>query len=44
MENTLRAEGDATVSAVHVEPGDSVAVDDLLVSFVLAPAGSPRRT
>ncbi len=41
MENTLRAEGDATVSAVHVAAGDVVAVDDLLVSFVLGPARSP---
>ncbi len=37
MENTLRAERDATVSAIHVEAGDSVAVDDLLVSFILGP-------
>ena len=43
MENTLRAEGDATVSAVHVAAGDVVAVDDLLVSFILAPAATPRQ-
>ena len=42
MENTLRAEADASVSAVHVEAGDIVAVDDLLVSFVLGPAGLAR--
>jgi len=33
MENVLRAESDATVKAVHVAPGDSLAVDQPILEF-----------
>ncbi len=33
MENVLRAENDATVKAVHVAPGDSLAVDQPILEF-----------
>ncbi|WP_374764999.1 acetyl-CoA carboxylase biotin carboxylase subunit [Yunchengibacter salinarum] len=33
MENILRAERDATVSAIHVEPGDSLSVDAVIMEF-----------
>jgi propionyl-CoA carboxylase alpha chain len=33
MENVLRAERDGKVRAVHVKPGDSVAVDAAIVEF-----------
>jgi propionyl-CoA carboxylase alpha chain len=33
MENVLRAESDGSVKAVHVKPGESVAVDAALVEF-----------
>ncbi|MFN0263892.1 acetyl-CoA carboxylase biotin carboxylase subunit [Tepidamorphus sp. 3E244] len=33
MENVLRAERDGTVSAIHVEPGDSLAVDAVMMEF-----------
>ena len=42
MENVLRAERDGIVAAVEVAPGDSVRVDQVLVTF--APEGeSPPR-
>jgi propionyl-CoA carboxylase alpha chain len=34
MENVLRAERDGKVKAVHVKPGDSVAVDAAILEFV----------
>ena len=33
MENILRAERDATIAAVKVKPGDSLAVDDVIIEF-----------
>jgi propionyl-CoA carboxylase alpha chain len=33
MENVLRAEGEGVVSAVCVKPGDTLAVDDVIVEF-----------
>ncbi|HWK01376.1 MAG TPA: acetyl/propionyl/methylcrotonyl-CoA carboxylase subunit alpha [Xanthobacteraceae bacterium] len=33
MENVLRAERDATVKKVHVKPGDSLAVDAVILEF-----------
>jgi propionyl-CoA carboxylase alpha chain len=33
MENVLRAERDATVKTVHVRPGDSLAVDAVIMEF-----------
>jgi propionyl-CoA carboxylase alpha chain len=33
MENVLRAEGDATIRAVKVRPGDSLAVDAVIMEF-----------
>ncbi len=33
MENVLRAERDGTVSKVHVKPGDSLAVDAVIMEF-----------
>ncbi len=33
MENILRAEKDATVAAIHAEPGDSLAVDAVIMEF-----------
>jgi propionyl-CoA carboxylase alpha chain len=33
MENVLRAEIDGTVKKVHVKPGDSLAVDAMIVEF-----------
>ena len=33
MENILRAERDATVAAIHAEPGDSLAVDAVIMEF-----------
>ncbi|TCT12773.1 biotin carboxyl carrier protein /biotin carboxylase [Tepidamorphus gemmatus] len=33
MENVLRAERDATVSKVHAKPGDSLAVDAVILEF-----------
>ncbi|MDM7459029.1 MAG: biotin/lipoyl-containing protein, partial [Paracoccus sp. (in: a-proteobacteria)] len=33
MENILRAERRATVSAVNVEPGQSLRVDDIIMEF-----------
>ena len=33
MENILRAERDATVSAIHAETGDSLAVDAVIMDF-----------
>ena len=33
MENVLRAETDGTIKTITVEPGDSVAADELLVEF-----------
>jgi propionyl-CoA carboxylase alpha chain len=33
MENVLRAERDATVKAIHAKPGDSLAVDQMILEF-----------
>ena len=33
MENVLRAERDGVVKAVHVKPGDSLAVDAVIMEF-----------
>jgi propionyl-CoA carboxylase alpha chain len=33
MENVLRAERDATVKKIHVKPGDSLAVDAVILEF-----------
>ena len=33
MENTLRAEKKATVSKIHAGPGDSLAVDEVIMEF-----------
>ena len=33
MENVLRADRDATVSAIKVAPGDSLAVDQVILEF-----------
>ena len=33
MENILRAERDGTIKAIRVKPGDSVAVDAVIVEF-----------
>jgi propionyl-CoA carboxylase alpha chain len=33
MENVLRAERDGTVKKVHARPGDSLAVDALILEF-----------
>jgi len=33
MENVLRAERDCTVSAIKAEPGDSLAVDAVIMEF-----------
>ena len=33
MENVLRAERDATVSKIHAKPGDSLAVDAVIMEF-----------
>ena len=33
MENVLRAERDGTVSAIHAEAGDSLAVDAVIMEF-----------
>ena len=33
MENVLRAERDGTVKKIHVKPGDSVAVDAVILEF-----------
>jgi propionyl-CoA carboxylase alpha chain len=33
MENVLRAERDGAVKAIHVKPGESVAVDAALLEF-----------
>ena len=33
MENVLRAERDATVAKIHAEPGDSLAVDAVIMEF-----------
>jgi propionyl-CoA carboxylase alpha chain len=33
MENVLKAERDATVSAIHAKPGDSLAVDAVIMEF-----------
>jgi propionyl-CoA carboxylase alpha subunit len=34
MENVLRAERDGTVAAIHAKPGDSLAVDAVILEFV----------
>jgi propionyl-CoA carboxylase alpha chain len=34
MENVLRAERDATVKSIKVKPGDSLAVDAVIMEFV----------
>jgi propionyl-CoA carboxylase alpha chain len=34
MENVLRAERDAVVEAIAVEPGATVAADQVLIAFV----------
>ncbi|MCB1512699.1 MAG: hypothetical protein KDJ36_17525, partial [Hyphomicrobiaceae bacterium] len=36
MENILRAERDATVAAVKAKPGDSLAVDAVIMEFETA--------
>jgi propionyl-CoA carboxylase alpha chain len=33
MENVLRAERDGVIAAVHVQPGDSLAVDQAILEF-----------
>ena len=33
METQIRAERDATVKAVHVKPGDTIAARDLIIEF-----------
>jgi propionyl-CoA carboxylase alpha chain len=33
MENVLRAEREAVVAKVHVAPGDSLAVDQVIMEF-----------
>ena len=33
MENLLRAERDATVKSVNAGPGDSLAVDEVIIEF-----------
>jgi propionyl-CoA carboxylase alpha chain len=33
MENVLRAERDATVARILVKPGDSLAVDSVILEF-----------
>ena len=33
MENILRAERDGTIKAIRVKPGDSVAVDAVIMEF-----------
>jgi propionyl-CoA carboxylase alpha chain len=33
MENVLRAERDGTVKKIHAKPGDSLAVDAVIVEF-----------
>jgi propionyl-CoA carboxylase alpha chain len=33
MENVLRAERDATVKKIHVKPGESLAVDAVILEF-----------
>jgi propionyl-CoA carboxylase alpha chain len=33
MENVLRAERDGTVAKIRVKPGDSLAVDDVILEF-----------
>ena len=33
MENVLRAERECVVAAINVEPGDSLAVDDVIMEF-----------
>ena len=33
MENVLRAERDATVKSIKVKPGDSLAVDAVIIEF-----------
>jgi hypothetical protein len=39
MENILRAERKATVSAIKAGPGESLAVDDVILEFVLVADG-----
>jgi len=34
MENVLRADRDGTVKTIHVKPGDSIAVDAVIMDFV----------
>ena len=34
MENVLRAERDGVVKAIRVKPGDSLAVDAVIMEFV----------
>jgi len=33
MENILRAERDTVVAKINVQPGDSLAVDDVIMEF-----------
>ncbi|HYF54885.1 MAG TPA: biotin/lipoyl-containing protein, partial [Salinarimonas sp.] len=33
MENVLRAERDGTVARIHAKPGDSLAVDAVILEF-----------
>ena len=33
MENVLRAEQDGTVKVLHAKPGDSLAVDQMIIEF-----------
>jgi propionyl-CoA carboxylase alpha chain len=34
METVLHAEGDVTVGKINVKPGDSIAVDAVIMTFV----------
>jgi propionyl-CoA carboxylase alpha chain len=42
MENVLRAERDGVIEAIHIEPGATVAADQVLIAFVPA-AGAKER-
>jgi propionyl-CoA carboxylase alpha chain len=42
MENVLRAERDGVVEAIHIEPGATVAADQVLIAFVQVAATGAR--
>ena len=41
MENVLRAEIDGTVKKINAKPGDSLAVDAVILEFALGPTVAP---